>query len=161
LNANRYVNWQEVKYLQAVWEQLNVEFQGIEKLLPVTRQKRGLLNFGGNVLNFLFGTATSAELQDLHQVIEGVKLQQSAITHSLEQQLTCTKERQSTRDITLLARVLKLQVNDLAKLNSKVKELDKNWTARLELLANVSQTVRELEFFCLQLEQECIKVRLD
>jgi hypothetical protein len=69
--------------LQAVCERLNVEFQGIEKLLPVTRQKRNLLNFGGNVLNFLFGTATSAELQNLHQVVEEVKLQQSSITHSI------------------------------------------------------------------------------
>ena len=60
LNTSRYVNWQEVKYLQAVWEQLNLEFQDIEKLLPCTRQERGVLNFGGNVLNFLFGTATSA-----------------------------------------------------------------------------------------------------
>jgi hypothetical protein len=89
---------------------------------------------------------------------------QSAITHSLEQQLTYTKEldenvRQSTRDITLLARVLKLQVSDLAKLRKKKKKLDKNLTTRLELLANVSQTVRKLEFFCLQLEQEFIKVR--
>ena len=32
-------------------------------------------------------------------------------------------------------------------------------TNRLELVANASQTVRELEFFCLQLEQEFIKIR--
>jgi len=29
---------------------------------------------------------------------------------------------------------------------------------RLELMASASQTVRELEFFCLQLEQEIIKI---
>jgi ABC-type transporter Mla subunit MlaD len=97
------------------------------------------------VLNFLFGTATIAELQNLHQVVEEFKLQLSVITNSLEQQLRYTKEldenvRQSTQDITLLARVLKLQVNDLEKLNSTVKKLDTIWTTRLELLANVSHT---------------------
>jgi hypothetical protein len=83
LNTNRYVNWQEIKYLKALWYQLNLEFQDIEKLLPLTLQKRGLLNCGGNILNFLFGTATSAMLQTSHQVVEGVKLQQWAISHSL------------------------------------------------------------------------------
>ena len=34
VNTSRYINWQEVTYLQAVWEQLNLEFQDIEKLLP-------------------------------------------------------------------------------------------------------------------------------
>ena len=84
INTSRYVNWQEVTYLQAVWEQLNLEFQDIEKLLPITRQKRGLLDFGGEILNFLFGTATNANLQTLHQVVETIKGQQATITHSLE-----------------------------------------------------------------------------
>jgi hypothetical protein len=87
-------------------------------------------------LNFLFGTATSAELQNLYQVVEGVKLLQSHITHSLKHQLTYTKEldenvRQNMRDVTLVARILKLQVNDILKLNGTVKELDKCLTTRL------------------------------
>ena len=164
INTSRYVNWQEVTYLQAVWEQLNLEFQDIEKLLPITRQKRGLLDFGGEILNFLFGTATNANLQTLHQVVETIKGQQATITHSLEHQLTYTKEldesiRQNTRDVTLLARILKMQVNDLMKLNGTIKGIETNIMKRLELMANASQTVRELEFFCLQLEQEFIKIR--
>jgi len=121
------------------------------------------LNFG-EVLNFLFGTATSTELHTLHQVVEGIKREQTTITHSIEHQLTYTKEldenvRQNTRDVTLLARILKLQVNDIMKLNNTVKELETNLLKRLELMANTSQTVRELEFFCLQLEQEFFKIR--
>jgi len=80
----RYINWQEVTYLQAVWEQLNLEFQDIEKLLPVTRQKISLLNFGGIILNFLFEIATNANFQTLHQVVKIIKGQQATITHSLE-----------------------------------------------------------------------------
>jgi hypothetical protein len=61
-NTTLYINWQEIIYLQAVWEQLHFELLNLEKHLPTSRQKRGLLHFGGNVLHFLFGTATSAEL---------------------------------------------------------------------------------------------------
>jgi len=53
IHTGRYINWQEMTYLQAVCEQLNLESQDIEKLLPVTRQKRGLLDFGREILNFL------------------------------------------------------------------------------------------------------------
>jgi len=67
-----------------VCEQLNSELADVEKLLPMTRRKRGLLNFGGDMLNFLFGTATSVEMQVLHQVVENIKEQQTAITHSIE-----------------------------------------------------------------------------
>jgi hypothetical protein len=47
IHAGRYVNWHEIVYLQAVWNQLNLEFTDMEKLLPEPRQKRGLINFGG------------------------------------------------------------------------------------------------------------------
>ena len=135
-----------------------------EKLLPVTRQKRGLLDFEGKILKFLFETATNANLQTLHQVVEVIKEQQATITHSLEHQLTYTKEldesvRQNTRDVTLLARAMKLKINDIMRPNGTVKEIETNILKRLELMANASQTVRELRFFCLQLEQEFIKIR--
>jgi hypothetical protein len=164
LMESHYINWQEVTYLQAVWEQLHSELKDLEKFLQNSRQKRGLLNFGGDVLNFLFGTATSAELHTLHQTVEGIKKQQTTITHLIEHQLTYTKEldenvRHNTRDVTLLARILKLQVNDVLKLNSTIKELEGKLIHRIELMANASQTVRELEFFSLQLEQEFIKIR--
>ena len=91
-------------------------------------------------------------------------MQQSTITHSLEHQLTYTKEldenfRHNTHDVTLLARILKLQVNDIIKLNDTIKGFETSLANRVELMANASQTIRELEFFCLQLEQEFIKIR--
>jgi hypothetical protein len=62
--------------------------------------------------------------------------------------------------VTLLARILKLQVNDVLKLNSTIKELEGKLLHRIELMANASQTVRDLEFFSLQLEQELVALRL-
>jgi len=84
MKAGRCVTRQEIKRLYAEWEQLNFELAHVEKLLPMTRQRRGLLNFGGDLLNFLFGTATSAEIQVLQQAVENVKEQQTAIIHSID-----------------------------------------------------------------------------
>jgi ABC-type transporter Mla subunit MlaD len=122
-------------------------------LLPQARRKRGLLNFGGNVLNFLFGTATSADVKILHEVVENIREQQTTIMHSVEHQLTYTKEldesiRQSSQEIVTLAKILKIQVSDLSKLNTTIKQLEGNISHRLDYMAQISQTVRELEFFC-------------
>jgi hypothetical protein len=116
------------------------------------------------VLKFLFGTVTSAEMQVLHCAVGNIKEQQTDITHSIEHQLTYTKElnanvRQNTRDVTVLARILKLEVGNLMKLNETVEAVEERLINRLERMANASQTIRELEFFSLQLEQGFIKMR--
>jgi hypothetical protein len=51
-SVTHYVNWQEITYLHAVWNELHRELEDVENLLPRARHKRGLLNFGGHVLNF-------------------------------------------------------------------------------------------------------------
>jgi uncharacterized protein YoxC len=141
-----------------------LELKDLKKLLQVKRRKRGLINLGGDVLNFLFGTASSTELLALHRVIEGIKKQNDVMTHSIQSQLTYTKEldeniRQNIRDVSLLARTLKTLVFGVANLNDIVRLLETNVTKHIELMANVSQTVRELEFFYLQLKQDFIKIR--
>ena len=138
----KYFNWKELKYVQTVWEQLNLEFKDLEKLLPVSRRKRDLLNLGGDAPNFLFGTATSAELQTLHQAVEVIKRRQEAVTYSIEHQLTYNKElddnvRQNTRDVPLLARTLKAIVFDVANLNETVEYLESNMFRHVERMANI------------------------
>jgi hypothetical protein len=158
-----FLSWKEIKYFHTIWNQLNLEFKHLGKLLPVTRKKRALLNLGGEILNFLFGTATSTDLPKLHQVIRRKKLKQDIMTHSVEYQLTYTElddnVRQNARDVSLLARTLKTLVFDVMNLNDTVKQLEVNLVKRVELLSNVRQRVRELEFFSLQLEQYLLKIR--
>jgi hypothetical protein len=135
----------------------------LEKLLPTTRRKRGLIDFGGQALKFLFGTATNSELQTSHQAVEEIKNKQTAMVHSMENQLTYMKEfdgevRQNTRDVSTLARTLKSLVYDVLKLNNTLTYVEEEYSTRIEGMLNVSQVIRELEFFCLQLEQEFIKI---
>lgn len=66
-----YVSWQEIKYIYTTWAHLNLKLKVLEKL-PVTGRMRVLLNLGGDVLNFLFVSATGAELQTLHQVVDRI-----------------------------------------------------------------------------------------
>jgi hypothetical protein len=59
----------------------------------------------------------------------------------------------------MLARILKLHVSDFSKLNNTIKQFQGNITHRLYYMSHTSQTVMELEFIFLQLEQEIIKIR--
>ena len=136
VDKQKYVNWQELKYVQTIWEQLNLELEDLENLLPVNRRKRGILNLGCDVLNFLFGTATRAELQTLHEAVGVIKKRQGTMTHSIEHQLTYTKElgdnvRQNTRDVSLLGRTLKAIVLEVANLNETVEHLESNVFTRV------------------------------
>jgi hypothetical protein len=56
-----------------------------------------------------------------------MKMQHNIITHTVENQLTYTKElddsvRQNARDVSLLARTLKTLVFDVMNLNETVKQ---------------------------------------
>jgi hypothetical protein len=67
--------------------------------------------------------------------------------------------QRNSSNVTIWAGILKLQVGNLMKLNETVEAVEERLINRLERLANASQTIRELEFFSLQLEQEFIKIR--
>jgi hypothetical protein len=50
-------------------------------------------------------------------------------------------------------------VYDVLKLNITLTQVELEYSTRIEEMMNVSQIVRELEFFCLQLEQEFFKIQ--
>jgi hypothetical protein len=57
------------------------------------------MNLGGSILKSLFGTATVADLNNLHINLEDLKSKDVDISHSLRNQLTYIKE------VTLNSRV--------------------------------------------------------
>jgi hypothetical protein len=48
----------------------------------------GLINVGGDALKFLFGVATTQQLQDLHTTVENRKTRDGEVIHAVQQQLT-------------------------------------------------------------------------
>jgi hypothetical protein len=74
---NNFINWGEVEQARVAVNQVEQELSTLSKLLPVSkeadltpRRKRGLINIGGEALTFLFGIATTQQLQELHDTVE-------------------------------------------------------------------------------------------
>jgi hypothetical protein len=64
--------------------------------------------------------------------------------------------KQNEGDVSVLARNLKSVVYDVLNLNGTVSLVEEEVDTRLEGMMNITQVTRELEFFCLQMEQELI-----
>jgi hypothetical protein len=62
----RLISWEELFPVHDITRELEWEIQNLEKILPtspveIPRKRRGRIDFGRQVLKFLFGTATSSE----------------------------------------------------------------------------------------------------
>jgi hypothetical protein len=88
------------------------------KLLPAPKKinlnhwKRGLINVEGDALKFLFGVATTQQLQELHNTVEGIKARDSDVIHAIQKQLTYLKSvdeavSQNAVGLPTVARILK------------------------------------------------------
>jgi hypothetical protein len=69
---------------------VNQELSIFAKLLPIPkdadsnhRRRRGLVNVGGDVLKFLFGVATTQQMQELHTTVEQIKTRDGEVIHAI------------------------------------------------------------------------------
>lgn len=76
-------------------DQYEADLADLMTLLPNKRVKRGLINAGGFVLKWLFGTPTSEDLEHVNVKVEELKLVSGNLVHSRENQLTVLKEMNS------------------------------------------------------------------
>ncbi|KDR16988.1 hypothetical protein L798_09317 [Zootermopsis nevadensis] len=146
--------------------ELDKEISNLEKLLPgrATRHRRGLIDFGGQALKFLFGTATSAEVQDLQSIVSKFDNKNDDIIHAVQAQLTLLRTvdketRQNTVDLLNLARVLKQLTIDVINANFSFTTAIDKLTTMVAIQKNVSRHMRELEFAALRLQQELIQLQ--
>lgn len=65
------MNWEEINQIRDAVNKVNWELNTFEKLLPTPkdveltlRQKTRLINFGGEIHKFLFGAATTEQMQN-------------------------------------------------------------------------------------------------
>jgi hypothetical protein len=163
------INWEEVNQARTAVDQVGQDLSTLTKLLPVSkktaltpREKRGLLNVGGEALKFLFGTATDPQLQELHYVVESIKPKGDVI-HA-QQHLTYLKAvdeevSQNAVGLAAVARILKSVITNV--LNSQ-----KNWNSTIRKLEELvdyqskfSRTMRELEFIVVQLQQSVMRLQ--
>jgi hypothetical protein len=83
----------ESKYsLLSTLEQIFDFYQILSKL----DSRRGLIDFGGNILRTLFGTETLTNLHSLHETLDQLISRDSHMAHSLSSQISYIKNLDST-----------------------------------------------------------------
>lgn len=85
----------EVENLDRVLTEQNEEYRDLKSLVTLNiavRGKRALTDFGRNVLKFLFGTATSTDVEDLNKRVSRIQTNQESLVHILEAQATVLNE---------------------------------------------------------------------
>jgi hypothetical protein len=82
---------------------------------------------GGDILTFLFGVATTQQLQDLHTTAEGIKTRHGEVIHAVQKQLTYLKSiskatSQNAIGLATVARVLKNVITNAFTLQRTFKD---------------------------------------
>jgi hypothetical protein len=119
VQRNNFINWEEVDQAHAAVNKVNQELSTLSKLLPTPRdagvghrRKKELINLGGEALKFLFGVATTQQLQDLHITVENIKNRECDVIHAIQKQITYLKSvdeavSQNAVGLATMARILK------------------------------------------------------
>jgi hypothetical protein len=122
----------ELRHVDTLLQQLEEKLYGFHKILPRLDRRRGLVNVGGNILRSLFGTATIADISQLHNTLEKLQVQNSDIVHSLNNQLTLVKK---------LSSAIEVSTDAVANLSSIVKDNP------VQSHAKFQQVARDLMWF--------------
>jgi len=86
-NKKEFTSVSEIRQIESLLKFLELKLHDFHQILPRLDSRRGLVNFGVSVLKTLFGTATIADVQQLHHTLNELQLQNYDITHSLSNQL--------------------------------------------------------------------------
>ncbi|KZS10222.1 Uncharacterized protein APZ42_025362 [Daphnia magna] len=82
---------------RAVYELTRLEtiernYQGLKTSIRQSRNKRGLVNGGGKILNWLFGVSTTEDLDKVNNQVAKLPTETTAIVHALETHTTLINE---------------------------------------------------------------------
>ena len=65
-NKKEFTSVSEIRQIESLMKLLELKLHDFHQILPLLDRRRGPVNFGGSVLKRLFGTATVADVQQLH-----------------------------------------------------------------------------------------------
>jgi hypothetical protein len=63
---------------------ISANYKGLKASLQNSRKKRGIIDGGGKVLNWLFGVSTTDELESVSKRVDRLSTESSAIVHELD-----------------------------------------------------------------------------
>jgi len=138
---------------------LESKLYDFHQILPRLDRRRGLVNFGGSILKTLFGTATTADVQQLHDTLNYLQLQNSDITHSLSNQLTYVKKLSTATEVNseAIANLSSIVKDNIIQSHDKFQEIarDLMWpSVTVYAQSERFSTIRQLEFALLRLIQQ-------
>jgi len=81
----------ELKQIEILLDILESKLLNFQHILPKLDSRRDILNFGGTILQTLFGIATVCDLYMLHETLDKLKSKDIHIAHSLANQATYVK----------------------------------------------------------------------
>jgi hypothetical protein len=71
----------ELKQIEMLLNILESRLLNFQKMLPKLHSRRGILNFGGDILQTLFGIATVVDLDMVHETLDELKSRDVDIAH--------------------------------------------------------------------------------
>jgi hypothetical protein len=111
---NEFTPVSELKQVEILLDTLELKLHYFQQFLPKRDRRRGLINFGGNVLRTIFGTALYTDVHLLHDTLNELQSSNSDIVHSLSNQVTYAKKLDTTTQVN---------ANAIANLSSIVKDI--------------------------------------
>ena len=82
----------ELKQISLLLQTLESKLQSFSQYLPRLDRRRALMNLGGKVLKFIYGSATVQDIHKQHEVSDKLNSRNSDLAHSLTDQLTYIKK---------------------------------------------------------------------
>ena len=120
-------------------ETIEKDYLSLKTSLQKNRQKRGMVDGGGRILNWLFGVSTTEELDKVNNQVEKLSTETTAIVHAIETHTTLINETiwelQASKETTdALQRSCLTLDKDLANTRSTVdnlaREMKWDWKTR-------------------------------
>jgi hypothetical protein len=86
----------ELRYVDTALSAAETKLADLKEYLPKADKRRGFLDIGGTFLKTLFGTATVADLNDVHATVNDLHKKQDTIVHATNQQVAYLKQLDGT-----------------------------------------------------------------
>uniref|UniRef100_A0A1B6MBQ0 Uncharacterized protein n=1 Tax=Graphocephala atropunctata TaxID=36148 RepID=A0A1B6MBQ0_9HEMI len=160
----QFMNLSDVKHDAAYWfkdldlelekvrltiDSYKVDLEGLIELLPKERVKRGLINLGGYVAKYLFGVATTDDIEATNHKVNLLHDIASNVIHSKEDQLTLLKDVNSKIGINTksIVEVMEKLANFSANVSNSLNKTMTHWTEMYDYLIHflyIGNEVRQL-----------------
>jgi hypothetical protein len=121
--------------------------------------RRGILNFGGTILQSLFGIATVTDLHMWHDTLDELKSEDVDIAHSLTNQVTYVKRLEHTVRVNYdaILNLFTILKNEMIQSHGKYQQIIRDIAWLNMTIYNhrvLFLVIRQVEFALLQLTQK-------